>query len=101
MSRKSAPESEENPPEISDNSETGPIAVSVGTYALYRTPDGGAHLVYRAEGAEEDVHMPIPAMALQLASKMAEGDLPIPPMLQKMLGKRRAKSAVKQNADPV
>jgi hypothetical protein len=46
-------------------------AVSQGTYALYETPKGGIHLVYRPEGASEDQHMDIPPLAVQAARSMS------------------------------
>ena len=63
-----------------------PVPDSAGTYAVYRTPKGAIHLVYRPQGAEEDQHMEIPAMIVSMAERAAAGDNiggPFGKMLQK------------------
>lgn len=63
-----------------------PVPDSQGTYAVYRTPKGAIHLVYRPEGAEEDQHLEIPAMIVNMAEKAASGENvggPFGKMLQK------------------
>lgn len=51
-----------------------PIPDSQGTYAVYRTPRGAIHLVYRPQGAEEDQHIEVPAMAVALMDKAQRGE---------------------------
>ena len=62
-----------------------PEPLSQGTYALFQTPKGGLHLVYRAKGAEEDTHMEIPPFVVAMAQKMANGEGD-PIGIAKMLG---------------
>jgi hypothetical protein len=50
-----------------------PQPVSSGTYALYHTPQGGIHLVYRPVGAAEDQHLDVPPFVIKMASKAAGG----------------------------
>jgi hypothetical protein len=59
--------------EAETRSPSGPTPFSVGSYALYRTPKGGIHLVYRPKGAEEDTHIDIPPMIVKMAEKAATG----------------------------
>lgn len=70
-----------------------PELLHSGTYALYATPEGGRHLVYRRcqsvngageladiEGAEDE-HLPtVPAEALPLLSQFLEHGIPAPVM---------------------
>ena len=63
----------------------GPVAVSKGTYALFQTPAGGLHLVYRVIGADQDTHMEIPAFVVTMATKAATGGGG-PADIMKMLG---------------
>ena len=51
----------------------GPVPVSSGSYALYHTPKGGVHLVYRPFGTEEDQHLDIPPFVIGMAKKAAGG----------------------------
>ena len=51
-----------------------PVPDSQGTYAVYRTPRGAIHLVYRPEGAEEDQHMEVPAFAVELMDRAQAGE---------------------------
>ena len=63
-----------------------PVPDSQGTYAVYRTPKGAIHLVYRPQGVEEDQHLEIPAMIVSMAEKAAAGENvggPFGKMLQK------------------
>lgn len=62
-----------------------PEPLSMGTYALFQTPKGGLHLVYRPKGSPEDVHMEIPAFVVSMAQKMANGETN-PVGIAKMLG---------------
>lgn len=53
-----------------------PTPVSAGSYALYHTPAGGIHLVYRPFGAEEDQHLDVPPFVITMARRAAgTGDL--------------------------
>ena len=78
---------------------TAPRLVHSGTYALYETPDGGRHLVYRrAQSLHEDGHMreisdaqdehlpDIPPAALPLISSFLEHGFP-PAVLAMLNGK--------------
>lgn len=49
----------------------GPVPISQGTYALFQTPSGALHLVYRAEG-REDQHVEIPSVMVAMGRKMAD-----------------------------
>jgi hypothetical protein len=73
-----APEPEETQSfaELWDSFEPG-ARVSKGSYSIYKTGDGGMHIAYRAEGAGEDGHMPIPAMMLQMMIAATEGKGPL------------------------
>lgn len=51
-----------------------PVPDSQGTYAVYRTPRGAIHLVYRPEGAAEDQHLEIPAFAVALMDRAQAGE---------------------------
>jgi hypothetical protein len=55
-----------------------------GNYALWENPDGGLHLVYRPDGAEEDMHMPIPAPLIALSRRAAEGKISPIEMIKSM-----------------
>ncbi len=50
-----------------------PELLSRGAYSLYKTPDGGLHLAYRADGEEEDRHLPIPPAVMRMAEAAANG----------------------------
>jgi len=51
-----------------------PVPISQGTYAIFETPSGGYHLVYRVHGAAEDTHLEIPGAIVSMATRMAGGD---------------------------
>lgn len=53
-----------------------------GTFALFDTPAGGLHLVYRPEGAQQDVHQEIPAAAVALFTAAQAGTLSMPDALK-------------------
>jgi hypothetical protein len=44
-----------------------PVPLLQGTFALFRTPAGGAVLAYRAKGSSEDKQLMIPPFILQMA----------------------------------
>lgn len=50
-----------------------PVPASAGSYALYHTPAGGIHLVYRPFGATEDQHLDVPPFVISMARKAAGG----------------------------
>lgn len=52
---------------------SGPVPASAGSYALYHTPQGGIHLVYRPFGSEEDQHLDVPPFVIAMARKAAGG----------------------------
>jgi len=53
-----------------------PELLSRGQYGLYRAPDGGMHLAYRPDGAEEDLHLVVPAAMVRMAEAAAAGQGP-------------------------
>lgn len=57
-----------------EEASAAPVPDSQGTYAVYRTPKGAIHLVYRPEGAEEDQHMEVPAFAVELMDRAQAGE---------------------------
>jgi hypothetical protein len=73
MARKNQPAKPAGPPTEAD----GPELLSRGRYSLYGTPDQGLHLVYRADGTDDDMHIPIPAALLKLAGAAAGGRGPL------------------------
>lgn len=50
-----------------------PVPLSHGSYAIYGTPEGGLHLVYRTKGSEKDDHLEVPSFVLGMARKAAAG----------------------------
>jgi hypothetical protein len=54
----------------------GPQPAMQGTFALYETPDGGLHLVYRVTGSDDEQHVEIPGFMVNLAKQM-EGQGPM------------------------
>jgi hypothetical protein len=50
---------------------------SRGIYSIYKTGDGGMHISYRPEGMDEDQHMPVPAMMMQMMIAATEGKGPL------------------------
>jgi hypothetical protein len=83
-----------------------PQLVHSGTYALYETPDGGRHLVYRQtvaaddagglhEVAGEDAHLPdIPPAALPLIDSFLTNGFP-PAVLALLNGKLNPATVLK------
>ncbi len=59
-----------------DSQEPG-SRVSKGIYSIYKTQDGGMHVSYRPEGTEDDMHLPIPAMLMQMMLAASEGKGPM------------------------
>lgn len=53
-----------------------PELLSRGAYSLYRAPDGGMHLAYRPDEAEEDLHLVVPAAMVRMAEAAAAGQGP-------------------------
>jgi hypothetical protein len=51
--------------------------VSHGVYSIYKTQDGGMHVSYRADGTDEDAHLPIPGPLMQMMLAGAEGKGPM------------------------
>ena len=52
-----------------------PRIMHEGRYRLYEKSDGTLHLVYKPEGAENEEHMEIPGMLIQLAKRAESGTL--------------------------
>lgn len=48
--------------------ETSPVPEPVmsGKFAIYQTPQGGYHLAYRTDDAEEDRHIDVPAHLVKM-----------------------------------
>lgn len=95
MARKTKPEpigepsTEEPDPTIAemwDAHEPG-TRVSKGVYSIYKTEDGGMHISYRAEDADEDGHLPVPAMMLQMMFAATEGKGPLGRMKAFVMGR--------------
>jgi hypothetical protein len=61
-----------------------PAPVSCGRYALYETPGGGRHLVYRPDGEAEDAHVDIPPFIMNMAQRAMNGEGP--GLLGKLMG---------------
>ena len=51
--------------------------VAKGVYSIYKTPEGGMHLSYRPDEAEEDQHLPLPPQLLQMMFSAATGKGPL------------------------
>lgn len=51
-----------------------PKPFMTGTYALFRTEDGGVHVSYSTADSDETNHVQIPAMIFNMAMKMANGE---------------------------
>lgn len=64
----------------------GPVPISAGRYALYDTPQGGKHLVYKPDGTDEDQHIEIPGFIVSMAEKAASGGGIAPGMLGRLIG---------------
>ena len=61
--------------------------LSKGLYSVYKTDDGGLHIAYRPDDAEEDSHMPIPAMMMSMLVAATEGKGPLGRMKAMALGR--------------
>jgi hypothetical protein len=59
-------------------SPSAPTPIMHGEFSLYETPNGGLHLSYRPDGADEDKHIDIPPMMLKAAKMMGEGKVKLP-----------------------
>jgi hypothetical protein len=57
-----------------------------GQFSLYKTDEGGLHVAYRIEGADEDGHLPVPAAVLRIGFAAAAGRGPLA-MLAKLAGR--------------
>jgi len=51
--------------------------VAKGVFSIWKAEDGGLHISYRPDGAEEDSHLPVPATLLQMVFAAAEGRGPL------------------------
>jgi hypothetical protein len=86
----------ETPKKSGDETESGsdrgtPELMSSGTYAIYKTPEGGWHIAYIPSDIEETQHFEIPAIAVRLFQQMQRGEgLPSPAqMVRQMLEARK------------
>lgn len=61
--------------EIWDEYEPG-SRISKGIYSIWKTAEGGMHIAYRPEDAEEDAHLPIPAAMVQMMIAASQGKGP-------------------------
>jgi hypothetical protein len=82
----------ETPKKSEDETESGldrgnnPELMSQGTYAIYKTPEGGWHIAYLPSDTTDTQHFEIPAMAVQLFQAMQRGEMPSPlSMMKKMM----------------
>jgi hypothetical protein len=65
------------PAEMLEQTGPQPELLSRGKYSLYKAPDGGMHLAYRPEEAEEDLHLVVPAAMVRMAEAAAAGQGPL------------------------
>lgn len=63
-----------------------PVPFIKGKFAIFETPDGGLHIAYRADGADEDKHIALPAAMVKMANMAANGTGPMAGMLGKLVG---------------
>lgn len=64
-----------------------------GRYSLYDTPDGGYHVAYRPDDADQDQHFELPGALVTLARQAAEtGVMPNPVKVAKALMGARKQS---------
>lgn len=68
-----------------DQAPPPPTPFLKGLFSMYHTPDGGIHISYRPEGAEEDEHIQIPAPVVMLATQMEAGQRPSMRQMMKMM----------------
>jgi hypothetical protein len=68
------------PPNVSRETEadvprgtSGPAPMLAGKFALFETPDGGIHLAYRPDGADEDEHIDVPGIYVKMMKKAGQG----------------------------
>ena len=52
-----------------------PVAKLKGRFALYDTEDGGLHIAYKPDGAEETEHFEIPGKVLKVAQLVQSGKM--------------------------
>lgn len=99
-----------------------PQLIHSGTYALWRTPTGGYHVVYQREQAADENGTILPVgdappqhlrelseQAATMVARLLDRDTPIPPMMQAVLDgkmpsvkdllKMRAEAAAHMNGD--
>jgi hypothetical protein len=72
--------------QIWDSCEPG-SRISKGKYSIFKTDDGGMHIAYRPEDADEDAHLPIPAMMMTMLIAATEGKGPLGRMKAMALGR--------------
>lgn len=48
-----------------------PVPLIQGSFALFRTPDGGAVVAWRAKGSDEDKRFMIPGFIIAMAAKQS------------------------------
>lgn len=81
MPRKTKPPAEtadEMPASLSQLWESHePGRVSNGVYSIYKTEEGGMHISYRPDGADEDQHLPLPPMMITTLMAASEGRGPM------------------------
>lgn len=46
-----------------------------GSFAIFKTPQGGLVVAYRPKGDQDDKHLEIPATIISMASSMGGGSL--------------------------
>lgn len=63
-----------------------PTAFMEGRFSLFNTPDGGIHLCYRADGADDDEHIQLPPILVKIAEGgVTSGKMPNPMEIFKLM----------------
>lgn len=76
--------------DVSRETSPGPELIVEGKFAIYQTPNGGYHLVYRPSTSEEDHHFEVPAAASAIFQQVMGGASPggfMGRMLRPILGR--------------
>lgn len=60
---------------IAHTEQVEPIIVHQGRYRLWRKPDGGLHLVYQRDDADEPDHLELPGQMVQVFDAAASGKM--------------------------
>lgn len=69
-----------------------PGELGAGRYRLYKTPEGGLHLVYRPDHLGADQHFPLPPAIMTAVKLMSRGPIGA-------IARRQAKKHLEREAD--